>query len=96
MTIRKSFLVCIVYSESSIKLQELMLFPIASLDGTVRVWGLRMKTFVKTQTFSGYHSDWVSLYFLSSVISSLLSRFTLSPSLLLTIALRPGAMTASW
>ncbi|KAI0296962.1 WD40-repeat-containing domain protein [Multifurca ochricompacta] len=31
----------------------------AGLDGTIRVWGLQMKNFVKTQTFSGYHNDWI-------------------------------------
>jgi WD40 repeat protein len=34
----------------------------ASLDGTVRVWALRMTGFIKTQTFSGYHRDWVRFF----------------------------------
>lgn len=39
----------------------------ASMDGTARVWGLRMKSFMKTQTFTNYHNDWVHSIAISPV-----------------------------
>lgn len=58
----------------------------ASHDGTVRVWGLRMKSFVKTRTFSIYHSDWVRCgHSSASLTDSCHSRYMLSRSLRSTI-----------
>ncbi|KAI9459860.1 hypothetical protein BJY52DRAFT_1364640 [Lactarius psammicola] len=39
----------------------------ASLDGTVRIWGLMIKGFTKIQTFADSHSDWIRSIAISPV-----------------------------
>lgn len=45
----------------------------ASLDGTVRVWGLRTNSFTKTQTFRNYHNDWIHSIAISPIDSRIAS-----------------------
>ncbi|KAH9057607.1 WD40-repeat-containing domain protein [Lactarius vividus] len=39
----------------------------ASLDGTIRIWGLRIKGFMKTQKFTNHHNDWIHSIAISPV-----------------------------
>ncbi|KAH9003888.1 WD40-repeat-containing domain protein [Lactarius hatsudake] len=39
----------------------------ASLDGTVRIWGLKIKGSMKTQMFTNHHNDWIHSIAISPV-----------------------------